>query len=56
MIQPAHLTENQWFDLCLRIYFALRVGDLHAGVALLEDTGFDLKMLASKELCVHDQG
>jgi len=41
MIEPRHLTKNQWFFLCLRIYRALRADDPNHALALLVMTGFN---------------
>jgi len=41
MIQHGHLTEEQWFALCLRVYRHLRLGDPKLAIGALKDAGFD---------------
>ena len=41
MIEYGHLTEEQWFDLCLRVYRNLRLGDPKLAIGALNDAGFD---------------
>jgi len=41
MIRPAHLTEDQWFMLCYRLYRYLRMGDPKLAFHALEKAGFD---------------
>lgn len=41
MIEPAYLTETQWFKLCHRIYRLLRLGDPKLAFQELKNAGFD---------------
>ena len=41
MIKHGHFTEEQWFDLCLRVYRYLRLGDPKLAIGALQDAGFN---------------
>ena len=41
MIQAAHLTEDQWFSLCFKVYRFIRLGDPKLALDELEHAGFD---------------
>ena len=47
MIQPANLTEDQWFYLCIRVYKALLEDDRDHAIALLVIAGFNTATLAT---------
>ena len=40
MLKATHLTEEQWFALCLLVYRLLQVTDLAGARAALEGAGF----------------
>ena len=53
MIKHSHLTEEQWFDLCLRVYRHLRLGDPKLAIGALQDAGFDELTKSRENANVH---